>query len=95
MVHDHRQPSRVPGEGGDPLEDGQARAQRGHGAEVAGGGSLEVDLGRHRPLARGVLDEAAAHVVDRLQRIDGAQHGVVVEDGDLGHQPGYPRVLLR
>ena len=35
---------------------------------------LEVDLRRHLPVARGVLDEALAHALDRLARGDRGEH---------------------
>ena len=49
------------------------------------GGDLEVDLGRHDPLAAAVAQERLARAVDGLARRDGGEHGVVVQDGDVGH----------
>ena len=54
-------------------------------AEVPARGGVEVGLRRHLPFARRVLDEAAAHAVDRLDGGDRLQHGVVGEDRNLRH----------
>ena len=84
--HHHRQPARrVAGERRDPLQDRQPAALRRHRAEVAVGRHVEVDLRRHPPLAARVADEAVADALDRLERRDRREHGVVVEDRDLGH----------
>ena len=65
-------------EGRDPLEHGQAVAARGHGAEVAVAGAVEVDLRRHRPLARVVAHEgrrACARWPPRATRRPGRRRG--------------------
>ena len=85
-AHHGRQAVRgVAGEGRDPLEHGEAVATGGHGAEVAVARALEVDLRRHRPLARVVAHEGRARALDGLLGRHGGQDGVVGEDRDGAH----------
>ena len=76
----------LPGNDVTHLRIASPRALGRHRAEVAVGRRVEVDLRRHHPLAARVLHEAVANALDRVERRDRPQHGVVVERGDLGHR---------
>jgi hypothetical protein len=51
------------------------------------GRTVEIDLGRHDPLAATVADERVAHALDRLPRRHSGENGLLVEDGcDVAEQ---------
>ena len=86
---DGRQPPfRVTGKRGDPLQQGEPVAADRHRPEVSERRALEVDLGRHHPLAGVVAQERRAHPLDRQLRRHRGQHRVVIEDRKLGHSGG-------
>ena len=60
-------------------------AERRHRAEVALRRGVEIGLRRHLPAAARVVDEAVAHALDRVGRGDRGEHGLLREDGNLGH----------
>ena len=84
-----RQPlGRVARERRDPLDQRQPVAAGRHRPEVAVRRALQVDLRRHHPVARVMAQERLPDAVDRLARGDRREHGVVVENRDLGHGCG-------
>ena len=77
--------SGLPGERGHPFQQRQSVPERRHGTEIAERRALQIHLRRHRPVAGVEAQQRLAHPLDRHPRRDGLQHGVVVEDGKLGH----------
>ena len=87
--HHGRQPARrVAGERGDPLQQRQPVAAGRHRPEVAERRALEVDLGRHRPVAGVEAQERVADALDRLGRRDRAEDGVVSRGRAARHRAG-------
>src|SRR5215207_4752253 len=68
-----------------PLERRESLAPSRHRPEVAVRWRIEVDLGRHRPVAAGVSLERQAHAFDRERRLDRRHERVAVQDRNLRH----------
>ena len=67
------------------MSGGQAVAAGGHGAKVAAGRGVDIDLGRHHPVPGCVALEGDPGALDCGRRRHRREDGIGVEHRDLGH----------